>query len=98
MFVSMFLSLPHCALEIFATGKCVNHGDEYGLEITENFHFYGPEKAINLAKKQNVKDWRKLKRICKTLSKIKCIQIPYKKYFIWSVIGCVHYKEVSSRG
>ena len=46
LIVSMFLSLPHCALGIFATGKHVNHGVEYGLEIPVNFHFYGPEKAM----------------------------------------------------
>ena len=50
MIVSMFLSLPHCGWYIFATGKHVNHGGEYGLEIPTNFHFYEPEKAINLAK------------------------------------------------
>ena len=43
--------LPHCALDIFATGKPVNHGGEYGLENPENFHFYGSEKAIKIAKK-----------------------------------------------
>ena len=46
LIASMFLSLPHCALGIFATGKLVNHGVEYGLEILVNFHFYGPEKAM----------------------------------------------------
>ena len=51
MIVSMFLSLPHCALDIFATGKCVNHGGECKLEIPPNFHLHGPEKAIKLAKK-----------------------------------------------
>ena len=52
MIVSMFLSLAHCALDMFATGKRVNHGGEYGLEIPCNFHFCGPEKkAVKLAKK-----------------------------------------------
>ena len=50
MIVSMFLSLPRCALDIFATGKQVNHGGDYGLEIPVNFHFHGPEKAIKLVK------------------------------------------------
>ena len=52
--VLIFLSLSHCALDIFATGKNVNHRDEYGLEIPTNFQFLnfdGPEKAIKLAKK-----------------------------------------------
>ena len=54
MIVSIFLSLSHCALVIFATGKHDNHSDEYGLEIPTNLqslHFHGSEKAIKLAKK-----------------------------------------------
>ena len=49
----MFLSLPlpHCTLDIFATGKGVNHGGQYELEIPANLHFYLCEKAIKLAKK-----------------------------------------------
>ena len=47
MIVSMFLSLPHRALDIFATGKRVNHEGE----IHASFLFYGPEKAMILAKK-----------------------------------------------
>ena len=47
----MFLSVPFCALGIFATVKRVNHGGEYGLEIYASFHFYGPEKTIKLAEK-----------------------------------------------
>ena len=50
MIVFMFLPLPRCVLGIFATGKRVNHGGEYGLDILEKFHFYGPEKAIKLTK------------------------------------------------
>ena len=51
MIASMFPSLPHFALNVFATVKHFNHGSEYGLEIPANLHFYGPEKAIKLAKK-----------------------------------------------
>ena len=50
----MFLSLPHCNLDIFSTGKHVNHGDDYGLEILANFPLYGPENAIKLAKNENI--------------------------------------------
>ena len=39
------------ALNIFATGKLVNHGGKWGLEIPEKFQFYGLENAIKLAKK-----------------------------------------------
>ena len=46
MIVSMFLSLPGCTLSIEVTGKRVNHGAGYRLEIPANFHFYGPENPI----------------------------------------------------
>ena len=46
MIVSMFLSLPWCTLGIEVTGKRVNRGVGYGLEIPAKFHFYGPENAI----------------------------------------------------
>ena len=46
---SMFLFLPHCVSDIFATKKGVNHKCEYRLEISSNFRFHGPEKAIKLA-------------------------------------------------
>ena len=44
--VSLYLSLPHCYRELEVTGKCVNHGGSYGLEILARFHFYVPEKVI----------------------------------------------------
>ena len=87
MTVSILLSLPHCLLN-FATGKHVNHRDKYGLETAANLQsldFHGPEKAIKLAKKYNNKDQRNLKRNCKTLPKVKCIQISCKKCLILNV-------------
>ena len=38
--VFMFLSLPHCALDFFVTGKRINHGGGYGLEIPPIFFFF----------------------------------------------------------
>ena len=52
MIESLFLSLLHCTLNIFATEKLLYHGGWHGLEIYANSHFYGPEKAIKVAKKQ----------------------------------------------
>ena len=50
----IFLSLPHYALDIFVTGKCINRGGGYGLETPANFYFYGLEKVINwLKNRQN---------------------------------------------
>ena len=59
--VFMFLPLPHCALDIFVTGKRVNCRGRYGLEIPANFYFYGPEKAINWLKNKINKIEEKLK-------------------------------------
>ena len=50
MIESMFLSLFHCALDIFAIGKLINRRGEYGLEIPVNFHFNGPGKVIKPVK------------------------------------------------
>ena len=80
--------LPHCNLDIFPTGKRVSHRGKYEIEIPANFNFYGPKKAIKLAKKQN-EDERKLKGNCETLSKVN-IKCP--------VLGSVCYREVCSRG
>ena len=51
MIVSIFLYLSHCAWDIFATGKHVNHGGEYGREIPPIFHFLGLKKPLNSPKK-----------------------------------------------
>ena len=59
--VFMFLSLPHCALDIFVTEKRINRGGGYGLEIPTNFYFHGPEKAINWLKNKINKIEEKLK-------------------------------------
>ena len=64
MIVFMVPSLPHWALDIFATGKRVNYGGEYPckflwkllMETPANFYFYATEKAIKLAEKHNNKD------------------------------------------
>ena len=57
MIISTFQSLPHCALDIFTTGKRVKHEGYYRLEILE--------EAINLNNKQSTKDRRKLNETVK---------------------------------
>ena len=52
MTAPMFLSLPHCTLDIFATWKRVDQRGDYGLETPVNKpHFHRPKKAIKLTKK-----------------------------------------------
>ena len=75
-------------IDIFATGKHVNHGVEYGL-LNTIFHFYGPKKPLNSPKIKIIK-------IEETLSKVKFIQISYKKSLIWPDIGRARYRGVSS--
>ena len=41
-----FLTFPNCTIKCNVFGKRVNHGACYGLEITANFKFLGPAKAI----------------------------------------------------
>ena len=65
MIVSMFLFLLHCALEVLATEKRVNHGGEYGMEIPAIFIFYWPEKIIKLAKDELKKIEENLKETVK---------------------------------
>ena len=55
MIASIFLSLPHYALDIFTTGKHVNHRDEYGLVIPT---IYNPYIFMDLKRQL---DWRKSK-------------------------------------
>ena len=43
--VSLYLSPPHCYLELEVTGKRVNCVGGYGLKIPARFCFYGPEKT-----------------------------------------------------
>ena len=59
--VFMLLSLPHCALAIFLTGKRINRGGGYGLEIPANVYFYDPKKAINWLKNEIYKIEEKFK-------------------------------------
>ena len=80
-------------IDIFATGKHVNHGGEY----LQCFIFMELKRPLNSRKNKIVKIEENLNEIIKH-SKGKFMQISYKKSFIWPVIGCVRYREVSSRG
>ena len=86
--ISILVSLR---IDIFATGKHVNLGVEYGLEISIIFHFYGPKIPLNSPKNKTIK-------IKETPSKVKLIQVSYKKSLIWPDIGRAHYRGVSSGG
>ena len=55
MILSMFLFQPNCALDIFATWKCVIHESKFRLDIPPNFLFYRPEMVIKLAKNKIAK-------------------------------------------
>ena len=72
MIVSMFLSFSPFALDIFVTGKRVNHVVEYGLKIPVNSRFYGRKEPIKLAKNKitYIEEY-----LNKTLSKVKRIQV-----------------------
>ena len=84
----LVLILVPLRIDIFATGKHVNHGAEYGL-LNTIFHFYGPKKPLNLPKNKIIK-------VEEALSKVKFIQISYNKSLIWPDIGRARYRGVSS--
>ena len=46
-----FLSLPNHSIRVCLTGKRINRGVRYGLQIAPEYLFYGNEKAIQWAKK-----------------------------------------------
>ena len=89
----MFLSLTHCAFDIFATGKRISHGGEYELKTFANFRFYVPGNVINLARKRNNNDQRKLKQNCKILFRGKSIQIFIKEMPYMSSFWRIHYSD-----
>ena len=48
------MKIPNCTIGCKVTGKCVNRGVGYGLEIPVQYRFIGAEKAVEWAKK-NIK-------------------------------------------
>ena len=93
MIASMFASLPHCALNIFAIGKRVNYGGEFSLPI---FIFMYLKMPLDWLKNKITMIEKSLNET-KILFKVKCIQISYKKCLIWPAIERVRYREVSAR-
>ena len=59
--VSLHLSLSHCYLELEVTGKLVNRGGSYGLEIPARFRFHGPERATPWLETRLIKIEERLK-------------------------------------
>ena len=51
-FFCHFLSLPNCTISCEVTGKRVNRGGGYGLEIPVKYTFLGPNKAIEWIEKR----------------------------------------------
>ena len=51
-FFYQFLSLPNCIISCEVTGKRVNRGGGYGLEIPVKYTFLGPNKAIEWIEKR----------------------------------------------
>ena len=47
-----FLSLPDTSVQVQVTGKRVNRGSGYGLEIPVKFIFQGTSRAINWIRKR----------------------------------------------
>ena len=45
--ISLFLTLPESLLETKLTGKRINQGGGYGLEVLCKYHISGKEKAVD---------------------------------------------------
>ena len=43
---NIFLTLPNCAIKWKVTGKRLNRGAGYGLEIPVQYIFFGPERLL----------------------------------------------------
>ena len=43
----LFLKVPYTSIEAEVTGKRVNRGGGYGLEVPVIYYFTGPEKLVN---------------------------------------------------
>ena len=50
--LSLFLTLPRSFLETKVTGKRINRGGWYGLEVPCKYHISGQEKAANWIKRK----------------------------------------------
>ena len=50
------MKIPNCTIGYKVTGKRVNHGAGYGLEITVQYRFIGAKKAVEWAEK-NIRDF-----------------------------------------
>ena len=61
------------------------------------FIFVELKSPLNWLKNKITKIKKKVEWNCKTLSKVKCIQISDKKCLIWLAVGHAHFREVSSR-
>ena len=49
--LNIFLTLPNCAIKCKVTGKHINQGAGYGLEIPVQYIIFGLERAVDRAEK-----------------------------------------------
>ena len=59
--LSKFLTLPNCSITVTVTGKKVNRGGGYGLEIPTMYTVFGPYNAVEWIKKQIAKEFEDVK-------------------------------------
>ena len=52
-----FMKIPNCTIGCKVTGKRVNRGAGYGLEIPVQYRFIGAEKAVEWAEKNKKKSF-----------------------------------------
>ena len=90
------ISPTHYYLEPEVTGRRVNSGGGYGLDIRVRFHFYGPKKATQWFKTRLIRIEEQLKESKNYYLKLN-IGFLWKNGFVICNIRPVHYREVTSK-
>ena len=72
--ISLFLTLPGPFLETRATGKGINRGGGYGLEVPCKYRISGREKAVDLLKRKATTFLQE-----RSLTVNKCLEKKYNK-------------------
>ena len=49
--IHQFIKIPNCANRYIVTGKFINRGAGYGLEIPVQYRFIGAKKAVEWTEK-----------------------------------------------
>jgi len=72
--MTLFMRIPGCSILCKVTGKRVNRGAGYGLEIPVSYELVGAEKAVDWAEKKIKKIFEIVNKKVKKMYKIKIVK------------------------